>query len=154
MKKISLLLLSLTVAVSSLILPCAGCAGEVQTVTLTDVQTVTSTITKTIESTTVVDDLGREVTIEGAPSRIVALGPSNTEILFALGLGDKVYGVTEWCDYPPEAMEKEKVGGYSDVDLEKVVAIDPDLILRRTCTSMRSYRRWRNWVSGYSPGAA
>jgi iron complex transport system substrate-binding protein len=61
--------------------------------------------------------------------RIVSLAPSNTEILFALGLADRVYGVTEWCDYPPEAMEKEKVGGYADVDLEKIIAINPDLIL-------------------------
>jgi iron complex transport system substrate-binding protein len=61
--------------------------------------------------------------------KIVSLAPSNTEILFALGLGDRVCGVTDTCDYPEEALEIEKVGGYSGVDLEKVVAIDPDLIL-------------------------
>jgi iron complex transport system substrate-binding protein len=75
------------------------------------------------------DDLGRLVAINGTPQRIVSLSPSNTEILFALGLGDKVVGVTDYCDYPPEALEKEKVGGYADPDIEKIVALNPDLIL-------------------------
>ena len=56
----------------------------------------------------VFDDLGRLVAINGTPQRIVSLAPSNTEILFALGLGDKVVGVTDWCDYPPEALNKKK----------------------------------------------
>ncbi len=77
----------------------------------------------------VFDDLGRLVAINGTPQRIVSLAPSNTEILFALGLGEKVVGVTDWCDYPPEALEKEKVGGYITPDIEKIRALDPDLIL-------------------------
>jgi iron complex transport system substrate-binding protein len=77
----------------------------------------------------VFDDLGRLVAINGTPQRIISLAPSNTEILFALGLGDKVVGVTDWCDYPPEALEKEKVGGYDTPDIEKIVALNPDLIL-------------------------
>lgn len=80
-------------------------------------------------SMTITDDLGREITIFGTPERIVSLAPSNTEILFALGLGDKVAGVTAYCDYPPEAAQKEKVGGYSTINIEKVVALNPDLIL-------------------------
>ena len=77
----------------------------------------------------VFDDLGRLVAINGTPQRIISLAPSNTEILFALGLGDKVVGVTDWCDYPPEALEKEKVGGYDTPDIEKIVLLNPDLIL-------------------------
>ena len=77
----------------------------------------------------VFDDLGRLVAINGTPQRIVSLAPSNTEILFALGLGDKVVGVTDWCNYPPEALDKEKVGGYVTPDIEKIVALNPDLIL-------------------------
>jgi iron complex transport system substrate-binding protein len=49
--------------------------------------------------------------------------------LFALGLGDKVVGVTDWCNYPPEALEKEKVGGFATPSIEKIVALNPDLIL-------------------------
>jgi len=75
------------------------------------------------------DDLGRLVAINGTPQRIISLAPSNTEILFALGLGDKVVGVTDWCDYPPEALDKEKVGAYDTPDIEKIVALNPDLIL-------------------------
>ncbi|MBC8275191.1 MAG: cobalamin-binding protein [Chloroflexi bacterium] len=77
----------------------------------------------------IVDGLGRSVTIDKIPQRIVSLAPSNTEILFALGLGDKVIGVTEYCNYPQEAMTKPKVGGFSNVDIEKVVSIEPDLVL-------------------------
>jgi iron complex transport system substrate-binding protein len=77
----------------------------------------------------VVDDLGRLVAINGTPERIISLAPSNTEILFALGLGDKVVGVTMYCDYPPEAQDKEKVGDYYGPDIEKIIALEPDLIL-------------------------
>jgi len=77
----------------------------------------------------VVDDLGRTVNIEQIPQRIVSLAPSNTEILFALGLGDRVVGVTEYCNYPEEAEAKPKVGGFSTVDIERVVYLEPDLIL-------------------------
>ena len=77
----------------------------------------------------VFDDLGRLVAINGTPQRIVSLAPSNTEILFALGLGDKVVGVSDYCDYPPEALEKEKVMGYSTPNIEKIVALNPDLVL-------------------------
>lgn len=77
----------------------------------------------------VVDDLGRLVAINGTPQRIVSLAPSNTELLFALGLGDKIVGVTDWCNYPPEALNKTKVGGYYPPDIEKIIALEPDLIL-------------------------
>lgn len=78
---------------------------------------------------TITDDLGNQVTIEAEPQRIVSMAPSHTEILYALGLGDKVVGVTEYCDYPPEAQEKPKVGGFSNIDLEQVVGLNPDLVL-------------------------
>ncbi|MFP3880285.1 MAG: ABC transporter substrate-binding protein [Dehalococcoidia bacterium] len=77
----------------------------------------------------VFDDLGRLVAINGTPQRIISLAPSNTEILFALGLQEEVIGVTDWCNYPPEALQKEKVGGYDTPNIEKIVALNPDLIL-------------------------
>ncbi len=77
----------------------------------------------------IVDGLGRSVTIDKIPQRIVSLAPSNTEILFALGLDDKVVGVTEYCNYPQAAKTKPKVGGFSTVDIEKVVSLEPDLVL-------------------------
>jgi iron complex transport system substrate-binding protein len=78
---------------------------------------------------TYTDDMGREVQIDEVPQRIVSLAPSNTEILFALGLGDRVVGVTRYCNYPEEAQNKEEVGGFATADLEKIIALEPDLIL-------------------------
>ncbi len=77
----------------------------------------------------VTDQTGRVVKLEEVPETIISLAPSNTEILYALGLEAKVVGVTEYCDYPPEAQDKPKIGGFSTVDIEKVVEIQPDLIL-------------------------
>lgn len=77
----------------------------------------------------VTDQLGRQVRIEKAPERIVSLAPGNTEIVYALGLEEKLVGVTEYCDYPEAAKDKPKIGGFSTVDIEKVVESQPDLIL-------------------------
>lgn len=78
---------------------------------------------------TVIDDLGRKVTIQKLPQRIVSLAPSVTEMLFALGLDDRIVGTTDYCDYPEAAKSKTRVSGYSTPDLEKIVAVQPDLIL-------------------------
>lgn len=77
---------------------------------------------------TVADDLGREVTLKARPDRLVSLAPGNTEILFALGLGDKVVGVDDYSDYPPEAAQVAKIGGFSNPNVEKIVALKPDLV--------------------------
>lgn len=84
----------------------------------------------------VIDDVGRNVTITGyPPERIVSLAPSCTEILFTLGLGDKVVGVDEFSDYPLEVQERVEagnlttVGSFSEISMELVVGLEPDLIL-------------------------
>ena len=69
------------------------------------------------------------------PERIVSMAPSCTEILFAVGAGDSVVGVTEYCDYPQEVKDKkdigeiEVIGGYSTPSFEKIVDLEPDLIV-------------------------
>lgn len=68
----------------------------------------------------------------GPPGRVVSLAPSATEMLFALGLGIRVVGVTEFCDYPPEAREKPSIGGMSNPSLEAVVSLRPDLVVMST----------------------
>jgi len=80
---------------------------------------------------TLTDDLGREVTVETKPQRIVSLAPSNTEILFAVGAGEQVAGVTTYCNYPQEAQTREQIGGFSaeTMSVEKIVALEPDLVL-------------------------
>jgi iron complex transport system substrate-binding protein len=77
---------------------------------------------------TFVDDLGRKIYLAQVPKRLVSLAPSITETLYAIGLADRVVGVTEFCDYPPEARQKPKVG-YSNPNLETIVALQPDLVL-------------------------
>lgn len=80
----------------------------------------------------VIDQMGREVIFTGTADRIISLSPSNTEILFALGLADRIVGVTEYCNYPPEAMEKVIVGGFSTPNLERIVELEADLVVAST----------------------
>lgn len=61
--------------------------------------------------------------------RIVSMAPSITETLYALGLGDRVVGVTRYCEYPPEVKDKPRVGGYYDPNFEAIVALQPDLVV-------------------------
>lgn len=77
----------------------------------------------------VTDDLGAEIRLPSEPQRLVSLAPSLTEITFALGLADRVVGVTSYCTYPPEARRKPQVGGYVNPSDEKVLALKPDLVL-------------------------
>ena len=82
-----------------------------------------------------VDDLGYSLNLTSPPERIVSLAPSNTEILFAVGAGDKVVGVTKFCSYPYnftawiEAGNMTSIGSYSDPTIEPIVALNPGLIL-------------------------
>jgi iron complex transport system substrate-binding protein len=87
------------------------------------------TQTSTPSSVTYVDDIGRTVQITGIPQRIISLSPSNTEMVYALGLQDRLVGVTSYDDYPPDAKTKPIVSDYSTVDLEKIVNAQPDLVL-------------------------
>jgi iron complex transport system substrate-binding protein len=63
------------------------------------------------------------------PARIVSMAPSLTEILFALELGDRVVGVTSFCDFPPEARELPEIGGFINPSVEAILALEPDLVI-------------------------
>jgi len=78
---------------------------------------------------TLTDGLGRTVTLASPAQRVISLAPSNTEILFALGAGDKVVGRDEVSDYPPEAKSLPTVGGWGGFSTEAIVALKPDLVL-------------------------
>jgi len=78
--------------------------------------------------TSVTDFQGRSVSISKRPERIVSIGPSNTEFLFALGAGDRIVGDDDFSDQPAAAKTKDHVGGVK-VNLEKVVSLKPDLIV-------------------------
>lgn len=90
---------------------------------------------------TLVDSIGNVVTFTEPPEKIVSLAPSNTEILFAVGAGDKVVGVTDFCNYPYnftawiEAGNMTSIGGFSTPSVEPIVALEPDLVLATSASS-------------------
>lgn len=77
----------------------------------------------------VTDGYGRTVHIPLNPSRIISLAPSLTETVYALGIQDRLVGDTDYCDYPPDAQKKPKVGGVINPNLEQIAALRPDLVL-------------------------
>jgi iron complex transport system substrate-binding protein len=83
----------------------------------------------TCDARLVKDQLGREVMVPEDPARVVSLAPSITEIVFALGKGERLKGVTQHCDFPVEAQALPKVGSYVHPDLERIVALQPDLCI-------------------------
>jgi iron complex transport system substrate-binding protein len=80
-------------------------------------------------SYTVIDQAGRTVTVPAAPARIISLAPNITEILFAVGAGKEIVGVSEYSDYPPEAAGLPAVGSYIKPNLEAIIALKPDLVI-------------------------
>ncbi|TWK03281.1 Vitamin B12-binding protein [Bacillus licheniformis] len=127
MKKFGLLLLSLLLAAGVL----SGC-GQAQKPADEQKQE------KAAEAfpVTIKDASGQEVKIEKEPKKIVSLMPSNTEITYALGLGKKVVGVTDFDTYPKEVKNVEKIGGM-EFNTEKIISLNPDLVLAHA-SSMQS----------------
>ena len=78
---------------------------------------------------TVVDDYGRTVVVPSQPQRVVSLSPAVTEILFALGAQDLLVGRTDFCVYPDAAMDIPSIGGISNLNIESILALKPDLVI-------------------------
>lgn len=78
---------------------------------------------------TITDDAGTEISLDKPAERVVSLAPSTTEDMFAIGADDRLVGVSDFCDYPDAAKEIEKVGGFADPNVEKIVSLKPDLVL-------------------------
>ncbi len=93
---------------------------------------------------TIKDDLDFPFVITSPPQRIISLAPNITEILFDLDLGEKVVGVTRYCDFPEKALKKEKIGGMIDPNLEKIIALNPDLIIGFRGNPLRIIERLRS----------
>jgi len=81
------------------------------------------------EAKTVTDQLGRQVRVPDKPQRVISLAPSITEIIFGIEQSHRLKGVTTYSDFPPEAEKLPKVGSYVHLDLEKIVALKPDLCI-------------------------
>lgn len=81
------------------------------------------------DAKTVTDQLGRQVRVPDNPQRVISLAPSITEIIFGIEQSHRLKGVTTYSDFPPEAEKLPKVGSYVHLDLEKIVALKPDLCI-------------------------
>lgn len=91
-----------------------------------------SSADKSLESKSYAVDItdmsGNEIKLEKIPEKIVSLSPTNTELIFSVGAGSKLVGVTEQCDFPEEAKTIEKIGSFSEANLEKIAEIKPDVV--------------------------
>jgi iron complex transport system substrate-binding protein len=85
----------------------------------------------------VTDEVGRRIYVPVPVRRIVSLAPNLTETVYALGAQDRLVGVTDFCDYPPEARQKTSVGGAVSPSIEQIVALKPDLVLAQAITMNR-----------------
>ena len=92
----------------------AACGGPQQQTSTTD---------------TVTDDYGRTVVVPSQPQRVVSLSPAVTEIIYALGAEDLLVGRTDFCLYPPEADSIPSIGGISNLNIEKILSLQPDLVI-------------------------
>lgn len=120
MKKFKLLGLSTALA-ASLFLAACGANEKEQAAPKEETQ-----------SYTVTDDTGAEITFDKVPEKVISLQPSNTEILFALGQGEKVVGVTDFDNYPEEAKEIKRVSDSMNINAEEIIGLKPDAIIAYT----------------------
>jgi iron complex transport system substrate-binding protein len=130
LKKINIFLFTLLL-MSAILAGCGGAAENEETDNNQGENTEQTDQSEDNEAAfpvTVENANGEEVTIEEEPETIVSLIPSNTEIAFALGLGERIVGVSDHDNYPEEALEKEKVGGL-ELNIEMILSLEPDLVL-------------------------
>lgn len=93
---------------------------------------------------TITDSNGDEVTLEQEPTKIVSMAPNVTEMIFALGAEDKLVGRTDYCDYPEEALAIESVGTLMTPDIEKIISLEPDVVIASTHFSEESEQQLKD----------
>ncbi len=81
---------------------------------------------------TLTDSFGGEVTLDKAPEKVVSVAPNMTELVYKLGAGNMLVGRTDYCDYPEEALNVESIGTLRTPDIEKIISLEPDLVLTST----------------------
>lgn len=89
----------------------------------------------------VTDDLGRTVTIPVTVTRVVSTAPSVTENIFAVGAGDRLVGVTTFCNYPEQAKEIAKIGDTMNPNMESIVALKPDIVFVSTASQIETFTK-------------
>jgi len=106
--------LQVTAVLVGLVLLFAACGGHKEPTTVND---------------TVTDDYGRTVVVPSQPQRVVSLSPAVTEIIYALGAQDILVGRTDFCEYPAEAQDIPSIGGISNLNVESILSLNPDLVI-------------------------
>lgn len=94
-----------------------------------------------LQTREVTDDLGRTVALTASVERAVSLAPNLTEIVFAVGAGDKLVGVTSFCNYPPEARKITKIGDTMNPNLEAIIAQKPQVVFVSTDSQIENFTR-------------
>ena len=92
---------------------------------------------------TITDGLGEKVVIEEKPAKIISISPQTTENIFAVGAGEQVIGVTTYADYPKEATKVDKIGTITEPNIEKIVSMEPDLVIAASVNKMETIERLR-----------
>lgn len=123
MKRISILLVSLLIACSF-----CGCKQHGQA-------------DPTPKTYIFTDDYGREVEVPSSPARIVSVSHSVTEIMFALGAGDLLVGRTDFCTYPPEVEEIPSIGGITNMNIEQILSLSPELVLSSSMVQQKNVQQ-------------
>ena len=125
MKKIRFasLLLALMVVLSTL----AGCSTQPGAANAQSTA-ASGAVSSAAQALTVTDMAGQEVTLPQTVTRVVALSPSDCEILYALGAGDKIVARGEYCDWPAEVQQVESVGTGNETNLEQIIALEPQIV--------------------------
>lgn len=124
MKNAVVFILALALALSF-----AACGGKDKTQETASAQGEQGKDGQTVYPYEAVDYKGNTYTIEKEPERIVCVAPNITELLFALDAQDKLIARSDYCDYPTEALELESVGALQTPDVEKIISLDPDLVI-------------------------
>ncbi len=110
----------------------AGCGNNNQSAPNKDDAPASEVKQEKDQPYSVTDDLGNKITFDKVPEKVISLQPSNTEILFALGAGEKIVGVTDVDNYPEKAADIESVSDSMNINAEKIIALNPDVIIAYT----------------------
>lgn len=105
---------------------------------------------------TVKDDLGHEITIGKPPKTIISLTPNMTEIVYFLGLGDKLIGRTNYCNYPPAVSKVQSIGDVTTFSIEKIVEMNPDIVVANRMISLEFIEKLQSMglnVAAFDPNS-
>jgi iron complex transport system substrate-binding protein len=118
-----------------------GCAGYQPSNSANTGENGKSASPAASEKRTVMDDLGRTIELKGEVLRVVSLAPNVTELIFAAGGGDRLVGVTSFCNFPEEAKGIAKIGDTMNPNMESIVAVKPDIVFVSTASQVEAFTK-------------